>query len=445
MCGIGTNLIDSCKAGYLKSYTCEFGNQKCARECSGCPENTIMIENCSDTHIAVCEPCPQPKSMVIINNTCFNCAEGKFKSGNTCLDKCLKNQYNKNGTCKYCSYGMFSNDGTVCKKCNSSYSETGVVGGDCRAKDQNVPMSVTLKSIKEKISNQAEQDQFFMQFMQTVDGGEEQSSLNRSSLSRSSLSRSLFRYSLGSGIPHKYTEISDYTGLLPNAPMYPNIRLYYGVSSFPLEHINTSSLFYVHGTEPTFTLLYNSNMFLNISIDEIPGVIIPKKTINELSKLLSENYENIEIEISSNKIIFYIDKLILISKLIDGNFPDYTRVIPKNNYNDLKINRENLLSAVDRVSTIANEKSPSIKFKLLENLINLSSVNTENSTATEDIKAKYDGNEIEIGFNSRYVMDILDNLESKEIKISFNDNSSPIIIQEKIESDNIYVLMPMRV
>ena len=97
------------------------------------------------------------------------------------------------------------------------------------------------------------------------------------------------------------------------------------------------------------------------------------------------------------------------------------------------------------MSTIANEKSPSIKFKLLENLINLSSVNSENSTATEDINANYEGKEIEIGFNSRYVMDILDNLESKEIKISFNDNSNPIIIKEKIESENIYVLMPMRV
>ena len=82
---------------------------------------------------------------------------------------------------------------------------------------------------------------------------------------------------------------------------------------------------------------------------------------------------------------------------------------------------------------------------MLENLINLSSANRENSTATEDIKASYDGNEIEIGSNARYVMDILDNLEGKEITISFNDNSNPIIVQEKIESENKYVLMPMRV
>lgn len=179
--------------------------------------------------------------------------------------------------------------------------------------------------------------------------------------------------------------------------------------------------------------------------NDVPGVIIPKKTINELSKLLSENNDDIEILISSNKIIFYINNLILISKLIDGNFPDYTKVIPNNNNKHLIINRANLLAAVDRVSTIANEKSPSIKFKLFKNLINLSTVNNDNSTATEDIESRYDGEEIEIGFNSRYIMDILDNLEGEDIKISFNDSSTPIIAQEISNSDITYVLMPMRV
>ena len=178
---------------------------------------------------------------------------------------------------------------------------------------------------------------------------------------------------------------------------------------------------------------------------ELPGVIIPKKTINELSKLLSENSNEIELEISSSKIIFFIDNLILISKLIDGNFPDYNKVIPKNNTNNLIINRSDLYAAVDRVSTIANEKSPSIKFKFLNNVVNLSTVNNENSTATEDIKADYNGNEIEIGFNAKYIMDILDNLQGDEIKISLNDNSTPIIAQEQNSSDTIYVLMPMRV
>ena len=188
----------------------------------------------------------------------------------------------------------------------------------------------------------------------------------------------------------------------------------------------------------------SSSNIKKINLD-LPGVIIPKKTINELSKLLSENSNEIELEISSNKIIFFIDNLILISKLIDGNFPDYNKVIPKNNTNHLIINRSDLYAAVDRVSTIANEKSPSIKFKFLNNVVNLSTVNNENSTATEDIKADYNGNEIEIGFNAKYIMDILDNLQGDEIKISLNDNSTPIIAQEQNSSDTIYVLMPMRV
>ena len=191
-------------------------------------------------------------------------------------------------------------------------------------------------------------------------------------------------------------------------------------------------------------LATSSSKSNNYEVD-IPGVIIPKKTIYELSKILADKSTNMDIDISSNKIIFYIDNLILISKLIDGNFPDYNRVIPKNNNNHLIVKRSILLSAVDRVSTIANEKSPSIKFKLLENLINLSTINNENSTATEDIEAKYEGKEINIGFNSKYIMDILENLEGEEIKISFDDNSTPIIVKEHSGSELTYVLMPMRV
>ena len=117
----------------------------------------------------------------------------------------------------------------------------------------------------------------------------------------------------------------------------------------------------------------------------------------------------------------------------------------KNNNENLYINRSNLLSAVDRVSTIVNEKSPVIKFKLFKNLVNLSTVNKDNSSATEDIEANFDGKEIEIGFNSKYIMDMLENLKENEIQISFMDNSSPIIAQEKSNPDLIYVLMPMRV
>ena len=184
---------------------------------------------------------------------------------------------------------------------------------------------------------------------------------------------------------------------------------------------------------------------LETDIDEISGVIIPKKTIYELSKLLSEIDDNVEILISSNKVIFFIGNIVFISKLIDGSFPDYKRVIPQNNNNILKINREILLSAVDRVSTIANDKSPVIKFKLLKNILNLNTVNNENSTASEDLKINYDGDEVEIGFNSKYIMDIVNNLEDEEISINLKDNTSPIIALENSNTNLVYVLMPMRV
>ena len=184
---------------------------------------------------------------------------------------------------------------------------------------------------------------------------------------------------------------------------------------------------------------------LESDIDEISGVIIPKKTIYELSKLLSEIDDNVEILISSNKVIFFIGNIIFTSKLIDGSFPDYKRVIPQNNSNILKINREILLSAVDRVSTIANEKSPVIKFKLFKNILNLNTVNNESSTASEDLNINYEGNEIEIGFNSKYIMDIVNNLEDDEISINLKDNTSPIIALENSNANLVYVLMPMRV
>ena len=184
---------------------------------------------------------------------------------------------------------------------------------------------------------------------------------------------------------------------------------------------------------------------LEIDIDEISGVIIPKKTIYELSKLLSEIDDDVEILISSNKVIFFIGNIVFISKLIDGSFPDYKRVIPQNNNNILKINREILLSAVDRVSTIANDKSPVIKFKLLKNILNLNTVNNESSTASEDLKINYEGDEIEIGFNSKYIMDIVNNLEDEEISINLKDNTSPIIALENSNTNLVYVLMPMRV
>jgi DNA polymerase-3 subunit beta len=179
--------------------------------------------------------------------------------------------------------------------------------------------------------------------------------------------------------------------------------------------------------------------------NEIPGVIIPKKTINELYKLLLTFDGNVKINLNSNKIVFFIGESVLISKLIDGNFPDYRKVIPKDNNNILKVDRLALSLAVDRVSTITNDKSPVIKFKLFKNIINMSSTNNESGTATEDIVTDYAGDEIEIGFNSKYILEMINNLEDDYIILNFKDSSSPVTAIEESNPDLIYVLMPMRV
>ena len=184
---------------------------------------------------------------------------------------------------------------------------------------------------------------------------------------------------------------------------------------------------------------------LSGDIPDIPGVIIPRKTIQEISKLLADYTGSIKINIDPNKIIFFIGKSVIISKLIDGNFPDYQRVIPTNNNNILIVNRNEFCMAVDRVSTITNEKSPAIKFKLLKDIMNMTSEDSENGLATEDIVTKYSDSEIEVGFNAKYILEMVNNLEDENISLRFNDASSPVIATEESNPDLIYVLMPLRV
>ena len=183
----------------------------------------------------------------------------------------------------------------------------------------------------------------------------------------------------------------------------------------------------------------------NDTIKDIPGVIIPKKTVNELYKLLSDFDGLVKINLSSNKIVFFVGESILISKLIDGNFPDYKRVIPKENKNTLKVDRLSFSLAVDRVSTITTDKLPVIKLKIMNNMVNLTSVNNESGTATEDINVNYSGDEIEIGFNSKYILEMINNLEDETVILDFKDSASPVIAKEESNPNLIYVLMPMRV
>ena len=182
--------------------------------------------------------------------------------------------------------------------------------------------------------------------------------------------------------------------------------------------------------------------------EEITGIIIPKKTIFELRKVLDDANGDVNISLNENKIKFTFNDLKIISKVIDGTFPDYTKVIPKNNNKNFKTNNNELKNAIDRVSAVAaNEesKSKAIKLSLEDNKLNLSVESQSKGSANEIIDISYDGDKVDIGFNSKYIIDICNEVDGEEVDISLLDSVSPAIILDKTDENLFFVLMPMRI
>ena len=177
----------------------------------------------------------------------------------------------------------------------------------------------------------------------------------------------------------------------------------------------------------------------------MPGVIVPRKTVTELRKLIEETTGDVEIGLSETKIRFAFDAAVLTSKLIDGTFPDYERVIPENNDKKLEVDRKLFAEAVDRVSAISSEKSRAVKLALKKGTLTLSASSPEAGTAEEELEVSYDGEELSIGFNSRYLLDITQQIEGDNACFALADASSPTILREANDTSVLYVLMPMRV
>ncbi|GGA51053.1 DNA polymerase III subunit beta [Sphingomonas psychrolutea] len=177
----------------------------------------------------------------------------------------------------------------------------------------------------------------------------------------------------------------------------------------------------------------------------MPDVIIPRKCIAELRKLLDEIDGSVGVSLSPTKIRFDLGQALLTSKLIDGTFPDYSRVIPTGNDKILKIDPRSFEEGVDRVSTIATEKTRAVKMALDRDKIILSVTSPENGTAAEEVPGEYTALGFEIGFNSRYLLDILGQLHGDTIEVHLADAAAPTLIRENDKSAALYVLMPMRV
>lgn len=179
--------------------------------------------------------------------------------------------------------------------------------------------------------------------------------------------------------------------------------------------------------------------------DGMPDVIVPRKCIAELRKLLDEVDGSVGVSLSSTKIRFDLGSAILTSKLIDGTFPDYSRVIPTANDKILKLDPKSFMEGVDRVSTIATEKTRAVKMGLDRDRITLSVTSPENGTAAEEVPGDYTSAPFEIGFNSRYLLDILGQIDSDLVEVHLADAAAPTLIRENDKSPALYVLMPMRV
>jgi DNA polymerase-3 subunit beta len=178
---------------------------------------------------------------------------------------------------------------------------------------------------------------------------------------------------------------------------------------------------------------------------DIPGVIVPRKTVTELRRLLDDAEGAIDISLSDTKIQFTSDGVELTSKLIDGTFPDYQRVIPSGNDKSLALNSKEFAQSVDRVSTISADKTRAVKLNVSKDKLTLTVVNPDSGTATEELGATYSASPVEIGFNARYLLDITAQIEGKEIRLLLSDAGSPTIIEDAGDERTLYVLMPMRV
>jgi DNA polymerase-3 subunit beta len=177
----------------------------------------------------------------------------------------------------------------------------------------------------------------------------------------------------------------------------------------------------------------------------MPGVIVPRKTVAEVQRLLEDAGEEVEIELSPAKIRFSLGKVVLTSKLIDGTFPDYGRVIPLGNDKVLVVDKGEFSSAVDRVSTVSSERGRAVKLSLGSGKLTLSVTNPDSGSATEEIEVEYGAEPLDIGFNSRYLLDIAGQIEGEKATLKLADPGSPTLLQDSEPSGALYVLMPMRV
>ena len=188
-----------------------------------------------------------------------------------------------------------------------------------------------------------------------------------------------------------------------------------------------------------------SEMELPAGAADLPGVIIPRKTIAEIRRLIDSGDDEVSLSVSEAKIRFHYGTAVLTSKLIDGSFPDYERVIPKGNTKELVIDNSIFAKAVDRVATISAEKSRSVKLSLTQDSLALAVNNPEHGNAHEDLMVDYSAEPLEIGFNAKYLLDVANQIEGRDATFYLDSPASPALVKDSEDPASLFVLMPLRV
>jgi DNA polymerase-3 subunit beta len=178
---------------------------------------------------------------------------------------------------------------------------------------------------------------------------------------------------------------------------------------------------------------------------DIPGVIIPRKTLAELKKMIEDGAAVVDISLSKTKIRFRCGDATLVSKLIDGTFPDYERVIPQGNDRILEVDTKALIAAVDRVSVVSSEKTRGVKFTLQHGRLTLSVGSADQGMANEELDVTYAAEPMETGFNGRYLMDMMAQIEGETVQFVLADLGAPALVRDPADVGAVYVIMPMRV
>ena len=178
---------------------------------------------------------------------------------------------------------------------------------------------------------------------------------------------------------------------------------------------------------------------------EFKSFILPRKTVFQLCSLLGENSDQLNLQLGENKVKFNIGNIKLISKVIDGKFPDYKKVVPQNNQKILKVDTKDFINSVERVITVSIDRKEGVKIALKKDQIELFVNSSSSGEGKENLKASYNSEDLTVGFNSRYLLDIASEIKDQKLTMNLNDSVSPVLIQDNSDTNSYFVIMPMKI